>query len=130
MPHQHQSLVHCFPSPTYMFFPRYHLLLYQTFSWFVPLSSLIFIIWEEVLVSYQSLYMCLLTQTGDSIKILNRVVRVYIFFCTNINNYIYSFHLPSSFFKNNIFSFMPIKSLLFSCCVISNTFATPGTITH
>ena len=69
--------------------------------------------WEKVLVSYQSLYMYLLTQTGDSIKILNRVVTVYIFSAlTLIIIYIYSYHLPSSFFKSNILSLMPIKSLL------------------
>ena len=55
------------------------------------------------------------------------------FFCTNINNHIciHSYHLPSSFFKSNILSLMPIKSLLlFSCYVISNSFATPRTVTH
>ena len=35
--------------------------------------------WGEVLVSYQSLCMYLLTQTGGSIKIPNRIVGVYIF---------------------------------------------------
>ena len=120
MPHQHQSLVHCFPSPTYMFFPRYHLLLYQNFSWFVPLFSLLFIIWEEALISYQPFYMFLLTQTGNSVKILNRVVRVYIFSALTLI-IIYIVFTCEAHSLKIIFSLL---CLLNHCCLVAVSFPT------
>ena len=79
--------------------------------------------WEEVLVSYQSLYMYLLTQTGDSIKILNRVVTVYIFSAlTLIIIYVYTVITCQAHSLKVIFSLLCL--LNHCCCLVAMSFPT------
>ena len=119
MPHQHQLLVRYFSSLAYFFNPVSFIIIPNCKLVCFFVFSVTYHVRRNFGLLSVSLYVFLDTN-WRSIKIPNRAVSLH-FFCTNINIYIYSFYLPTSFFKNDIFLLCLLNHC---CCLVAMSFPT------